>query len=1116
MFNFETIFIITTMKFTLLLSLLLSSFFLLGQDYQNVFSFGENGKSYLDFDNFSEGSSTGLRDSIGNYYIGGQSAKSGQDFFSICKLLPNGKKDSTFGINGLFSLVIPINSLITQPEMYEMAFQPDGKIVFVGNIYKTSTLRDAVVCRVTSNGHIDSSFNSIGYFVQNNSTHDFFTTVAVQSDGKILIGGSAYNHFIYRFNEDGSFDTNFGNSGKYILNFSGSARKIKLSETDEIFVGGGRNSSNQSDILIFKLNSDGTLDLGFGNNGFFDPLIYPIPPHFFIDFEINPSIGFVVLGGVRISIQPQEYEVIVFKVSYNGQLDTLFLPSGYLTISHPLYPLMGSDIFLRDDGSLLFSGYFFSGDDNVPEPLDTPFFSEISSDLILNTSLGQNGIVAYELPQLIHVKSQFTSIFEEIDSSIVFLGYMVEDDDADFFALKRKKCFKTYSNIDTIGFTTLTINNETFSQSGVYTQIIANNSDCDSIITINLTLTLPILGVDEVVACDSFTWIDNITYYSSNDSSTFLLTDLQGNDSLVVLNLTITTPSFGVDEIFACSFDSIIWIDGMTYTMDNQSSTFILVNSFGCDSIVTLNLFFNHYSVDSIVTCENFTWIDGVTYTESDNTSMFILPNAAGCDSIITLNLTILQPSFGIDTIYSCEPFTWIDGITYTESNNTAIFILPNAAGCDSIITLNLTILQPSSGIDTISSCEPFIWIDGITYIESNNTATFILPNEVGCDSTITLNLTMGESSTGVDEITSCESLTWIDGITYNESNNTAIFTIPNAAGCDSTITLNLTINEPSAGTDEQISCEPYTWIDGITYTTSNNTATFVLPNAAGCDSIITLDLTILAPQALSTTVYVHPSDPNVCIGNGAIVISGNGPFELEIDDDENYIPSTGNFNVLDLCAGVHSVKIWDQCGDSLIYPFVVPVETNFSFQNAFPSILPVDSIGVTVINCEIDYTSIDSVYIDTLWTMGDTVRVIWDIVDVNGSHYDTIKYVLNSGNGIYLLQYSFYCPNRGLGDYFTAGQAIYFGDGLVSTASLKELENRWVHIYPNPTTNSVHIQLNEPNAFVSVFDVQGKLILTQKVQSQGMISLSDLESGVYLFEIQSEKNRAIKRVIKQ
>jgi len=99
--------------------------------------------------------------------------------------------------------------------------------------------------------------------------------------------------------------------------------------------------------------------------------------------------------------------------------------------------------------------------------------------------------------------------------------------------------------------------------------------------------------------------------------------------------------------------------------------------------------------------------------------------------------------------------------------------------------------------------------------------------------------------NTGTDVQTACDSYLWIDGNTYTSNNNTATFTLPNAAGCDSVVTLDLTINNSDTGTDVQTACDSYLWIDGNTYTSNNNTATFTLPNAAGCDSVVTLDLTI-------------------------------------------------------------------------------------------------------------------------------------------------------------------------------------------------------------------------------------------------------------------------------
>jgi hypothetical protein len=150
--------------------------------------------------------------------------------------------------------------------------------------------------------------------------------------------------------------------------------------------------------------------------------------------------------------------------------------------------------------------------------------------------------------------------------------------------------------------------------------------------------------------------------------------------------------------------------------------------------------------------------------------------------------------------------------------------LLTTTAGCDSLVTLDLTLTSSSSSTDVITACDSYTWDDGVEYTASNNTATLVIPNAAGCDSTITLDLTILSATSSTDEITTCESYTWIDGIEYTESNNTASFTIPNTAGCDSVVTLNLTINTVDASvtvvddntlkSNETSAGAAYQWLD--------------------------------------------------------------------------------------------------------------------------------------------------------------------------------------------------------------------------------------------------------------------------------------------------------------
>ena len=137
------------------------------------------------------------------------------------------------------------------------------------------------------------------------------------------------------------------------------------------------------------------------------------------------------------------------------------------------------------------------------------------------------------------------------------------------------------------------------------------------------------------------------------------------------------------------------------------------------------------------------------------------------------------------------------------------------------------------------SACDSFDW-NGVTYTESG-TYTFATTNATGCDSTATLNLTINNSSSSSEDVTACDSFDW-NGVTYTES-GTYTFESTNESGCDSTATLNLTINNSSSSSDDVTACDSFDW-NGVTYTESG-TYTFESTNESGCTHTATLNLTI-------------------------------------------------------------------------------------------------------------------------------------------------------------------------------------------------------------------------------------------------------------------------------
>lgn len=94
----------------------------------------------------------------------------------------------------------------------DVALQTDGKIVMSGYTWENVT-GDVFVIRLNTDGSLDNTFGTDGVALVSNST-DVTESIAVQSDGKILIGGYTDDSFtVARFNTDGTLDTDFGNNG---------------------------------------------------------------------------------------------------------------------------------------------------------------------------------------------------------------------------------------------------------------------------------------------------------------------------------------------------------------------------------------------------------------------------------------------------------------------------------------------------------------------------------------------------------------------------------------------------------------------------------------------------------------------------------------------------------------------------------------------------------------------------------------------------------------------------------------------------------------------------------------------------------------------------------------
>jgi len=381
-----------------------------------------------------------------------------------------------------------------------------------------------------------------------------------------------------------------------------------------------------------------------------------------------------------------------------------------------------------------------------------------------------------------------------------------------------------------------------------------------------------------------------------------------------------TVSSSGCSCMFSgCTY---LWDNGVTTKTDSSLpigwSSVIITHVSGCvvvDSVLlTIN---NSTGSSSENSCDSYTW-DGVAYTTSGSyTNTYT--NISGCDSVHTLNLTINNSNTGSSSENSCDSYTW-DGVTYiTSGSYTNTYT--NISGCDSVHTLNLTINNSNAGSSSENSCDSYTW-NGQTYTTSG-AYSWIGTNTEGCDSTATLNLTINTPTSSTATDVACDSYTW-NGQTYTTSGAYS-WIGTNAVGCDSTATLTLTINNATTSTDVQIACDTYTWINGNAYTANNNTATYITTNSNGCDSVITLDLTITGTPIATVSQVGLDLEVSVVGGNAPysyqwnttettqqITPTANGTYWVIVEDINQCISDTIYFNVTWISTDITELNIVD------------------------------------------------------------------------------------------------------------------------------------------------------------------------------------------------------------
>lgn len=211
----------------------------------------------------------------------------------------------------------------------------------------------------------------------------------------------------------------------------------------------------------------------------------------------------------------------------------------------------------------------------------------------------------------------------------------------------------------------------------------------------------------------------------------------------------------------------------------------------------------------------------------------------------------------------------------------------------------------PTSSTQTVNSCGPYTWIDGLTYETNNNTATHTLVNAAGCDSTVTLNLTVGDNLAPVANVSSLQDVTAQCSVTS--------LTAPTATdNCTGTVTATHNVTLPI--TTQGTTIITWTYDDGNGNTATQVQNVIIADNTAPVANTSSLpDLT----SPCSVTTLTAPVATDNCTGtvtathNVTLPITTQGTTVVTwtyTDENENTSTQTQNIIITDNTAPLPNV----------------------------------------------------------------------------------------------------------------------------------------------------------------------------------------------------------------
>ncbi len=446
-------------------------------------------------------------------------------------------------------------------------------------------------------------------------------------------------------------------------------------------------------------------------------------------------------------------------------------------------------------------------------------------------------------------------------------------------------------------------NGEQLNTSGIYFDTLpAINNTCDSIVELHLTV-LPVYTVTiRDTICRGEKYLFNNKELENSGLYRDTLLSAYGTDSVVLLTLVVFEPRIETRNVHISDQQTYRWVlHNGTSRMLNLTGIYddtlpsVLTQ---CDSISRLQLYVHptYLFNETAVICEGetYTW-RGNQYTTSNDYYDRRQTEIWHMDSIYHLSL-VVNPTYAHDTtVYLC------DG-DYYNFNGTPVFTggihldtLPTRQNCDSTFRLQI-IIRPTKTIPTVASICPkdtFIW-RGKEYTAKGDYTDTVRTKDNLCDS-IYYTLTLKEKTTyekTLVPVSICKGDYYdFNGRLLNETGDyTDSLTASN--GCDSIVHLHLTVNDVYNLVRYDTICEGQSVLFADISRSASGPYIYSGKTKAGCDSIVTLHLTVIAKQ----TTYI---EKHICEGD-----------YIEIDGER--IDHSGTFTEHTYSArGCDSTTIW-------------------------------------------------------------------------------------------------------------------------------------------------------------------------------------------------------------